>query len=101
MFVGIDLGTLKSVVATHQDGRQDIMVNGLGQRHTPNVIAFSSNLRLFGDQAAVQLKLNMNNTFQYFTAQETEVFTESRSVFQDPVLRIEDYRNKSISLTNS
>jgi len=43
MFVGIDLGTSKSVVALLQNGKQDILINGMGQRATPNLVAFNNN----------------------------------------------------------
>ncbi|MCH0629255.1 Hsp70 family protein [Kocuria palustris] len=60
--VGIDLGTTNSCVARFANDRCDIIVNDLGNRTTPSIVAFNNKERLFGDVAKDQIALNPANT---------------------------------------
>jgi len=62
-FVGIDLGTTNSVVATVIDGVPRVIANRIGQVLTPSVVAVSKNgKRLVGNIAKRQAITNAENT---------------------------------------
>jgi molecular chaperone DnaK (HSP70) len=88
MIIGVDLGSLKSTLSFLNEKQFDILLNPIGQRETQNLVAFNQNQRLIGDQALMQQKLNLGNTFQYFTRflgqmQYDQIFKEKIFLFSD------------------
>jgi len=63
-FVGIDLGTTNSVIASVEGGEPFVIPTSEGSRTTPSVVAYSKKGDLFvGISAKRQAVLNYNNTF--------------------------------------
>ena len=62
-FIGIDLGTTNSVVATVQDGVPRVIASRTGQTLTPSIVAVARNgKRLVGHMAKRQAITNAENT---------------------------------------
>lgn len=60
--IGIDLGTTYSCVGIYKNGQVDIIVNEMGNRITPSVVAFTDEERLIGESAKNQASLIPQNT---------------------------------------
>ena len=60
--IGIDLGTTYSCVGIFRNGSVEIIPNELGNRITPNVVAFTDDDRLVGEAAKNQAALNPKRT---------------------------------------
>lgn len=67
--IGIDLGTTHCCAATwkrhadtDEDGRVEVIVNGIGGRTTPSFVAFTETDRLIGAPAKAQAHRNPKNT---------------------------------------
>lgn len=60
--IGVDLGTVNSVVAIFQNDRVEIIANEQGNRTTPSYVSFTSEERLIGDAAKQQCAGNPKNT---------------------------------------
>lgn len=60
--IGIDLGTVYSCVGVYRNQHVEIIANGLGNRITPSMVAFTKRGRLVGDSAKNQASLNAENT---------------------------------------
>jgi L1 cell adhesion molecule like protein len=56
--IGIDLGTVCSVVSVWQNGRVEVIANAQGNRTTPSYVAFTDDERLVGDAAKNQAPMN-------------------------------------------
>jgi len=62
--VGIDLGTTNSVIAILEGANPKVIINTEGNRTTPSVVAYTSNLEIIvGQMAKRQIVLNSENTF--------------------------------------
>ncbi|PHJ24781.1 hypothetical protein CSUI_001370 [Cystoisospora suis] len=64
--LGIDLGSLNSVMATVQRGTVSVVTTELSDRVTPSLVGFTEDQRLMGDHALAQMKSNAKNTCRYF-----------------------------------
>ena len=60
--IGINLGTSYSSVGVFQNDKVEIIANELGNRSTPNYIAFTDKERLIGEAAKNQIASNPQNT---------------------------------------
>ena len=60
--IGINLGTSYSSVGVFQNDKVEIIANELGNRSTPNYIAFIDKERLIGEAAKNQIASNPQNT---------------------------------------
>lgn len=66
-WIGVDLGTIHTTIAMVQDGQPEVLINALGDRETPTVIAFTDQGKcLLGKAAKEQILLNPLNTFDNF-----------------------------------
>ncbi|MEN2497777.1 MAG: hypothetical protein MHMPM18_002130 [Marteilia pararefringens] len=64
--IGIDLGTTNSCVGVMESSEPKVVLNEMGKRTTPSVVAFAQdaqNSRLVGEPAKRQSILNPQNTF--------------------------------------
>ncbi|KEP60066.1 UNVERIFIED_CONTAM: DnaK family protein [Hammondia hammondi] len=77
--IGIDLGSLSSVMATVQRGTVSVVTTELSDRVTPSLVGFTEDRRLMGDHALAQMKSNAKNTCRYFKNILGEVFDASNS----------------------
>ena len=50
-FIGIDLGTANNYIAVFQNGKAEIIPDGIGQRSSPSYVAFTDTKILFGESA--------------------------------------------------
>ncbi|KAK3733508.1 hypothetical protein RRG08_009148 [Elysia crispata] len=64
--IGINLGTSYSSVGVFQNDKVEIIANELGNRSTPNYIAFTDKERLIGEAAKNQIASNAQNTVYNF-----------------------------------
>ena len=83
--VGLDLGTVMSVVSIVENGQPKIIVNKQGNRLTPSVVAFtSSGERLVGTPAKHQQTTNPKNTIysakRFMGRRHNEVRSEEKMV---------------------
>ncbi len=83
--IGIDLGTTNSVVAIMEGGHPKVLVNDLGDRITPSVVAFSDKgERLVGKRARNQQVTNPQRTVysikRFMGRRHSEVGTEEKMV---------------------
>lgn len=60
--IGIDLGFTHSCVAVMQNGQVEIILDGRGNRITPNYVAFTTDGHLVGEDAKDQFAKNPYNT---------------------------------------
>nr|CEL70435.1 TPA: Heat shock 70 kDa protein [Neospora caninum Liverpool] len=77
--IGIDLGSLNSVMATVQRGTVSVVTTELSDRVTPSLVGFTEDRRLMGDHALAQVKSNAKNTCRYFKNILGEVFEPTSS----------------------
>lgn len=64
--IGIDIGTMDSIVAYVGKSMVDIVQNEVSQRKTPTMVGFNERERLLGDAAQVVMKSNLKNTVRNF-----------------------------------
>lgn len=64
--IGIDLGSLVSVIAVVQKGGVEIIANEASYRETSNAVGYGSNERLLGEMAKAKMKSNFKNTVNFF-----------------------------------
>lgn len=60
--VGIDLGSLNSVIAVARSGGVDVICNEVSDRATPSMVSFDKTRRYIGDAARTQQVGNFRNT---------------------------------------
>ncbi|PFH37541.1 DnaK family protein [Besnoitia besnoiti] len=77
--IGIDLGSLNSVMATIQRGTVSVVTTELSDRVTPSLVGFTDDQRLLGDHALAQMKSNAKNTCRYFRNVLGEIYDPSSS----------------------
>lgn len=65
--IGIDLGSLVSVIAVVQKGGVEIIANEASYRETSNAVGYGSTERLLGEMAKAKMKSNYKNTVNFFT----------------------------------
>jgi heat shock protein 4 len=65
--IGIDLGSLVSVIAVVQKGGVEIISNEASYRETSNAVGFGTTERLLGEMAKAKMKSNYKNTVNFFT----------------------------------
>ncbi len=65
--IGIDLGSLRSVIAVAKRGGVEVITNEASNRETANTIGFGPAERFIGEQGALQSKSNFKNTVSFFT----------------------------------
>lgn len=65
--IGIDLGSLVSVIAVVKSGGVEIICNESSYRETSNSVGYGSNERLLGEMAKAKMKSNYKNTINFFT----------------------------------
>jgi heat shock protein 4 len=65
--IGIDLGSLVSVIAVVQKGGVEIISNEASYRETSNSVGYGSTERLLGEMAKAKMKSNYKNTINFFT----------------------------------
>lgn len=65
--IGIDLGSLVSVIAVVQKGGVEIIANEASYRETSNSVGYGSTERLLGEMAKAKMKSNYKNTVNFFT----------------------------------
>ena len=63
--IGIDLGHSYSVIGVWRNDTADIIANELGDRSTPNLLAFTDKEILYGESAHTQLATNLPNTLHH------------------------------------
>ena len=63
--IGIDLGHSYSVIGVWRNDTTDIIANELGNRSTPNILAFTDKEILYGEPAHTQLATNLPNTLHH------------------------------------
>ena len=63
--IGIDLGHSYSVIGVWRNDNTDIIANELGNRSTPNIVAFTDKEVLYGEPAHTQLATNLPNTLHH------------------------------------
>jgi molecular chaperone DnaK len=83
--IGIDLGTTNSVVAIMEGGQPKVLINSLGNRLTPSVVAFTDKgERLVGSPAKHQQITNPKNTVysikRFMGRRHSEVASEEKLV---------------------
>src|SRR5687768_15488587 len=83
--IGIDLGTTNSVVAIMEGGQPKVLINSLGNRLTPSVVAFTEKgERLVGSPAKHQQITNPRNTIysikRFMGRRHSEVASEEKLV---------------------
>jgi molecular chaperone DnaK len=83
--IGIDLGTTNSVVAIMEGGTPKVLINSLGNRLTPSVVAFTDKgERLVGSPAKHQQVTNPKNTVysikRFMGRRHAEVASEEKLV---------------------
>lgn len=62
LVVGIDLGNSNAIIAQAVRGGVDVILNESSKRQTPVLVSFVGNERYLGEQAATQVRTNMDNT---------------------------------------
>jgi heat shock protein 4 len=67
LIIGVDIGSLKSVLAAVRKGGIDIILSDTTSKQIPMVVAFTDEERTIGDAAMNQQKKNFKNTLQFFT----------------------------------
>ncbi|KAF2787359.1 heat shock protein 70 [Melanomma pulvis-pyrius CBS 109.77] len=65
--VGIDLGTLNSVIAVARNRGVDVITNEVSNRATPSLVGFGPKSRYIGEAAKNQEISNLKNTVSSFT----------------------------------
>ncbi|WCA22422.1 molecular chaperone DnaK [Candidatus Phytoplasma oryzae] len=60
--IGIDLGTTNSCVSVFEGNEAKVIINNIGERTTPSVVAFKGNEILVGKSAKNQILVNPQNT---------------------------------------
>ncbi len=60
--IGIDLGTTYSCVAVYENNRVTIIPNKLGYSITPTIVAFTSEGKVVGETARLQMSKDPLNT---------------------------------------
>lgn len=65
--IGVDLGSLRSVIGVVKKGGIEILMNEGSYRQTPNLVAFTNKERNIGDPAQIKFKTNFRNTISFFT----------------------------------
>ena len=63
--IGIDLGHSYSVIGVWRNDSTDVIANELGNRSTPNIVAFTDKEILYGEPAHTQLATNLPNTLHH------------------------------------
>nr|YP_009193387.1 heat shock protein 70 [Nitzschia sp. IriIs04]BAT70312.1 heat shock protein 70 [Nitzschia sp. IriIs04] len=94
-YIGIDLGTTNSVVATIKDGIPYVIPNSEGSRTTPSIVAYTKNQKiLVGKLAKRQSVINPKNTFfsikRFIGLRKNEIDTQLKKL---PYDIIEDSNN--------
>jgi molecular chaperone DnaK len=82
--VGIDLGTTNSVVAVHEGNQTKVIINALGSRITPSVVAYTDDGRIVGQpaksQAAVNPQCTISSIKRFMGRSRQEVGSEEAQV---------------------
>lgn len=65
--IGIDLGSLVSVIAVVQKGGVEIICNESSYRETSNTVGYGAAERLLGEMAKAKMKSNFKNTIGFFS----------------------------------
>ncbi|EQB47064.1 hsp70-like protein [Colletotrichum gloeosporioides Cg-14] len=60
--VGVDFGTLKTVIAVARNRGVDVITNEVSNRATPSVVGFGPKSRYLGESAKTQEISNLKNT---------------------------------------
>lgn len=64
--IGIDIGSLDSVVSYVKRGNVDVVQNEVSERKTPSLVGFNDKERLLGSEAVAVVKSNFKNTCRNF-----------------------------------
>ncbi|KAG7142420.1 Heat shock protein hsp88 like [Verticillium longisporum] len=62
--VGVDFGTLKTVIAVARNRGVDVICNEVSNRATPSLVGFGPKSRYLGETAKTQEMSNLKNTFK-------------------------------------
>ena len=65
--IGVDLGSLLTVIALVKNGGVEVISNEASYRETPNMVGYGSQERLLGEMAKAKMKSNFKNTISFFT----------------------------------
>lgn len=64
--IGLDFGSLRTVVGCAKRGGVEILCNEASHRETLNVVGYSNKERFIGEQGYARMKSNFRNTVTYF-----------------------------------